>query len=126
MGWPDLVDGWLDDQRRRQTESYIKRGRPLALASTEELMRGWIQEFRVWTQDPGHRQQAMTDFEVELTIRGEGAPCDKVDTEWKALRERSVAERRTRRRQDLVNFTTIPLADVPSRSLVVCISAIFE
>ena len=126
MGWPDVVERWLADQLRGQTESYIKRGRPLAPASTEELMQGWIEEFRVWTQNPGHRQQAMTDFEVELTIRGEAAPCDRVDTELKALRERSLAERRARRRRDLVNFTSIPLADVPSRRLVARISAIFE
>ena len=109
MGWPAVVEGWLVNQGKSQTESYIRRGRPLATVSTDQLMQAWIKEFRVWTQKPTHRHQAMTDVEVELTIRGEAAPLDEVETEWENLRERSLAEWRARRREGFKSFTTIPI-----------------
>jgi len=109
MGWPAVVERWLANQEKTQTESYIKRGKPLAAASTDELMQAWIKEFRVWTQTPAHRHQAMTDVEVELTIRGEAPPFDQVETEWKNLRERSVGQRRAQRREALKSITTVPI-----------------
>ena len=94
MGWPGVVEKWLENQGNRQTESYMKRGRSLAAVSTDELTLAWIKEFRAWTKNPTHRHQAMTDVEVELTIRGKDVPLDEVETEWENLRK---------------SFTTIPV-----------------
>jgi hypothetical protein len=103
MGWPAIVDSWLADQQRLQTESYIKRGRTLAAISTHELKWKWIKEFRVWAQSAGRPHLPMNDIQAELTIRGEASPFDKVEAEWQAQRERSRAEQRSRLRRDLIN-----------------------
>ena len=114
MGRPAIVEAWLEDQLRSQTESYSKRGRAFASASIDELKQNWIKEFRGWMRDSSHPLQAMKDIEVELTMRGEIVPYDKVEPEWNALRERHRTERRRWRERSPV-ITTFPLAPVAPR-----------
>jgi len=59
----------------------------------------------------------MKDIEVELTMRGEVVPYDKVEPEWNALQQRHRAERRRwRERSERSSvITTFPLASVAPR-----------
>ena len=109
MGRPAIIEAWLEDQHRGQAESYLKRGRSFARFATDQLKRNWVNEFHEWVRNANHPLQSMKDIEAELTMRGEFAPCDKVEADWEAMRGRRRTERRKLQRQ-VTRITTMPLA----------------
>jgi hypothetical protein len=83
----DPVDAWLANQRLERLEGYIKRGRPLASVSLEELRARWIAAIRAWAsllREFGHEERE--DIEAEMKLRKINPPFDLVEEQLIAIR----------------------------------------
>jgi hypothetical protein len=88
----DLVDAWLANQRLERLEGYIKRGRPLANISLEELRARWIAAMRAWVSSLSEfDHEEREDIEAEMKLRKIEPPYDLVRDHLNAIR--SAAEK---------------------------------
>ena len=88
----DLVDAWVANQRLERLEGYIKRGRPLANLSLEELRARWINAIRDWASSLSNfDHEEREDIEAEMKLRKIDPPFDLVVDQLNAIR--SAAEK---------------------------------
>jgi hypothetical protein len=95
MADKDIVLAYLENIRLQATADYVRRGRQLVDADTEELKQGWISEFRRWVGSLGTGdkidQRPREDIESELQLRKTEPPFDLVQDELEKMQKASTA-----------------------------------
>jgi hypothetical protein len=83
----DRIDAWLANQRLERLEEYIKRRRPLAHISFEELETRWIATIRAWERSLSEfDHEEREDIEAEMQLRKIKPPYEVVKDQLNALR----------------------------------------
>lgn len=68
------TESWLAENRMREVQDYISRGRSLEHTSIDELAGEWVSLIRAWAADLRHaHDRRRADIEAEYQLRGLGS-----------------------------------------------------
>ena len=83
-----IVEAWLANKSLERLERYLKRGRPYARVSMEQLRDSWVALTRAWAENAPFPPQLedIDDIEAEMNLRKVEPPVDQVTDAVETLR----------------------------------------
>jgi hypothetical protein len=107
------TESWLAENRMKEVQDYISRGRSLECTSIDELAGEWVSLIREWAADLRRAQdRRRADIEAEYQLRGLEKPYEIVKDELETIlrttaeaMENMDEDAKTQLNGDVLNFS---------------------